>query len=389
MEDLPSFENPCDLVRKTCRAWTTDEPLGASENDGVDLGRRSVRIRLDKLSQLADEIVAQKEQSEPSVSTVETDVDSSSWIQWDEEGWHYSGKGFEGTQAQRKERVALYLLALDAINFCFWPLPSSDESIASAETKTNLLEYDHLSIAMKKMAEADHGKSDAEYVFSPQNLASMDASKMASLFDSHLDPTKYPLPNIPKRAMLWKELGQVLLEKFDGSATALLAASQQNAPKLVELMAASFPGFRDEVYLPASQGQQRIVFLKRAQIFVGDINAALQLNLEGMDKLTTFADYRVPQILRHKGVLEYLPSLARKVDEEQEIEKGSYDEISIRASTVVAVEELVKVLNQNPNSNNESPFTDVTVDWYLWQVGERMNQEGKMKPFHRVRTHFY
>ena len=105
-------------------------------------------------------------------------------------------------------------------------------------------------------------------------------------------------------------------------------------------------------------------------------------------KLTTFADYRVPQILRHKGVLEYLPSLAKKVDQEQEIEKGSYDEISIRASTVVAVEELVKFLNEKHNTK-ETPFTDVTVDWYLWQVGERMNQEGKMKPFHRVRTHFY
>ena len=385
MEDLPSFENPCDLVRKTCRAWTNDEALGASEND---LGRRSVRIRLDKLSELAGEIVAQKAESESLKSTVDSNADSSSWIQWDEEGWHYSGKGFEGTQAQRKERVALYLLALDAINFCFWPLPSSDKSIASTKTKTNLLEYDHLSIAMKKMAEADHGNSDAEYVFSPQNLASMDASKMTTLFESHLDPTKYPLPNIAKRAMLWKEVGLVLLDKFDGSATALLDASQQDASKLVELMAASFPGFRDEVYVPASQGQQHIVFLKRAQIFVGDVNAALQLRLEGMDKLTTFADYRVPQILRHKGVLEYLPSLAKKVDQEQEIEKGSYDEISIRASTVVAVEELVKFLNEKHNTK-ETPFTDVTVDWYLWQVGERMNQEGKMKPFHRVRTHFY
>ena len=117
-------------------------------------------------------------------------------------------------------------------------------------------------------------------------------------------------------------------------------------------------------------------------------NAALKLNLQGMDRLTTFADYRVPQILRHKGILEYSPDLASRVDRQQEIEKGSFDEISIRASTVVAVEELVKFLNQSPKTKDNS-FTDVTVDWYLWQVGERMHQEGMMKPFHRVRTQFY
>jgi hypothetical protein len=177
-------------------------------------------------------------------------------------------------------------------------------------------------------------------------------------------------------------------------------------------VAMSFPGFRDEVFIPApsslssspklqEQNPRRIVFLKRAQIFVGDINAALGLDLKGMDRLTTFADYRVPQILRHWGVLEYSPCLASRVNEKIELERRSYDEISIRASTVLAVEELVGVLNQNQTTdendqidgskgtNTTDTFTDVTVDWYLWQVGERMHQHGIMKPFHKVRTHFY
>jgi hypothetical protein len=140
-----------------------------------------------------------------------------------------------------------------------------------------------------------------------------------------------------------------------------------------------------------------------------------------MDRLTTFADYRVPQILRHKGILEYAPTLADRVNRQFELARGSFEEVSIRAATVVAVEELVRVLNRprttarthtapattteptnhrdkdnnnnddNNNSNNTNPggFTDVTVDWYLWQVGERMHQEGILEPFHRVRTHFY
>mmetsp|Transcript_8353 Transcript_8353/g.20542 ORF Transcript_8353/g.20542 Transcript_8353/m.20542 type:complete len:372 (+) Transcript_8353:59-1174(+) len=365
--DSSSFENPCDLVRITCRAWMEDEGLvdGADNENDAEVGSRSVRIRLDKLSELADEI-AQK------ASTTE-----SSWIQWDEEGWHYNGEGFEGTAAEKKERVALYLLALDAINFCFWPLDTE----SSEGTATNSLEYDHLAMAMKKMAEEDHGNSDIGYVFSPQNLASMDADKMTNLFESCLD---HPLPNIQKRSSLWKEVGEILLEDFQGSATVLLEAADNDASKLVECMATSFQGFRDEVY---TRDGQRIVFLKRAQIFVGDANAALNLDLLNMNKLTTFADYRVPQILRHKGALEYSPCLAAKVDQLEEITKSSSDEISIRAATVLAVEKLVGLLNQKISPN--AAFSDVTVDWYLWQVGERMNQEGTMKPFHRIRTHFY
>jgi len=153
---------------------------------------------------------------------------------------------------------------------------------------------------------------------------------------------------------------------------------------------------------------------------VGDINAALNLQLNGIERLTTFADYRVPQVLRHWKILVYAPSLANKVDNYIELQKSSYDEISIRSATVVAVEELVKLLNNNNNNNiinhhhrglNEEngieskmeyegkkgnigngkycKYNDVTVDWYLWQVGERMHQNGILKPFHRVRTHFY
>jgi hypothetical protein len=442
-------------VRRTCRTWIEDEgfKLG-EEDDGADIdvnidvagwnvdkgtsnGRRSVRLRLDKLPGLADEIAAQSQRAKATSTSTTAQPESlpkdedhysdvpatetcSSWIQWDEEGWHYSGEGFQGTKAEKRERIALYLLALDAINFCFWPLPESDSKNTNAENaastaahnnenSNNLLEYEHLAMSMKKMAESDHGRGDDDgdgFVFSPQNLASMTTEKMTSLFDSCLDPLKYPLPNIRKRAQLWNEVGESLLTDFHGSASALLDTSKKDASKLVELVALSFPGFRDEVFIPpasssSDQNPRRIVFLKRAQIFVGDINAALGLDLEGMERLTTFADYRVPQILRHWGVLEYSTCLASRVDEKIELERGSCDEISIRASTVVAVEELVGALNQNQTTdendqsggskgtNTTDAFTDVTVDWYLWQVGERMHQEGIMKPFHKVRTHFY
>mmetsp|Transcript_42461 Transcript_42461/g.102266 ORF Transcript_42461/g.102266 Transcript_42461/m.102266 type:complete len:280 (-) Transcript_42461:1348-2187(-) len=225
----------------------------------------------------------------------------------------------------------------------------------------------------------------------------------------------YYIPNISKRIELLREVGTVLLERFDGSAMSFIQRANKDASKLVELIATSFPGFRDEVVLENNNidngkkidnnggtSPRRIVFLKRAQILVGDWNAALQLDLNGIDRLTTFADYRVPQLLRTKLCLEYHPTqLGNLVDSYIELKASSIEEISIRAATVVAVQKLVRALNDKKRNTNSSgsgdsgedvesnSFTDVSVDWYLWQVGEKMNNEGMMKPFHRVRTHFY
>jgi hypothetical protein len=368
------FSNPCEKVRSSCRRWMEEEPSWETN------GRRSVKIHKENLPRLAKDILEKKKQNP-------------SWIEWDEENWHYSGDGYSGSEVQRRERVALAILALDAINFCFWPPRAGD-------TKINSLEYDHLAVALKKMAEADDTMNDGtrsaadsvvrsseSYAFSPKNLASMTSEKMSALLQPHLDG--HVLDNMSKRAELWKEVGESLLNHFDGSATELLArAEHNNASNLVELIFTYLPGFRDEVQL----GTERIVFLKRAQIFVGDVNAALKLRLTGMEQLTTFADYRVPQILRYFDCIKYSPKLSAMVDSGEELALGSTEEISIRAATVTAVEELVMFLNSDEASSSSSvgeAFTDVTVDWYLWQVGERMHREKLLKPFHKVRTQFY
>lgn len=357
------YSNPCEKVRTSCRRWIEQE------KDWIEGGRRSVAVRNEHIGALA-QIILEKKSHRPT------------WIEWDEENWHYQGGNFAGSEAQRQERVALYILALDAINFCFWPCKNYPQ-----ETRINPLEYDTLAVALKKLAEGDDQKFSEDmisYAFSPKRLAEMTEDTMASLLEPHLGG--HFLDNMLKRSQLWKEVGEVLLEHFGGSAMQLIAQANQSAPKLVELIFSHFPGFRDE----ATIDSERVVFLKRAQIFVGDVNAALKLNLQDLHRLTTFADYRVPQILRHFEILQYSPDLSRSVDSGDEIGMGSPDELSIRAATVVGVEELVKKLN----AGNKSPaagdsFNDVNVDWYLWQVGEKMHQDGLLKPFHKVRTHFY
>jgi len=387
-----SFADPCDLVRRTCREW--NHPTNS---------RNQVTIRRDRIPVLGQDILNKS----PHVT------------EWDSDDWHYKGVGFVSEDPQQKrERVGLYLLALDAINFCFWPVTDNDAT-TTATTETNRLEYEQLAKGLKGLAEADHNDNEKgnnhhnnsldSYAFSPQNLATMTPTKMKSLLEPYIDFTQYPIPNLETRCELWKELGTVLLRDYHGRFLEFLDNAHGDATKLVELVATSFPGFQDETILfeekttttttntthdQHQQTKTRIVFLKRAQIFVGDVNAGLELNLRNMDRLTTFADYRVPQILRQYEVLEYTFELADRVDSQMELKKDSIEEVSIRAATVVAVEELVQWLNkqqeQQSNDNGKrEKFTDVTVDWYLWQAGERMHQDGLLKPFHRVRTHFY
>jgi Potential Queuosine, Q, salvage protein family len=320
-----------------------------------------VSIPMSGLESLADSIICQE------------DKEISEVIEWDAEGWHYQGQNFCGIDTVRRERVALYILALDAINFCFWPSKSNQK-------ESNSLEYDHLAIALRKLAEQDDANTTNEsYFFNPSHLSKISWEAMESSLKPYLQD--HYLPNIQERCRLWNEFADALTLHFHGSALNLIDHCDGSAPKLVDILVRTFPGFRDE----AIWCGRWVAFYKRAQIAVGDWNAALQLDLSDMDQLTTFADYRVPQVLRHWGAIQYCNELSIKVD--SGIELTVEEELSIRAATVVCVDELLKVLNKK--SAMTPKRTAVTLDWKLWQIGEVMNQQGKMKPHHRVKTIFY
>lgn len=88
---------------------------------------------------------------------------------------------------------------------------------------------------------------------------------------------------------------------------------------------------------------------KRAQIFVADLWGAFKGKSFGAFKdiqsITMFADYIVPAILRHLGIISYSPSLASKIDSFNELPPGTEEEVEIRACTITAVEKLGELLS--------------------------------------------
>ena len=58
------------------------------------------------------------------------------------------------------------------------------------------------------------------------------------------------------------------------------------------------------------------------------------------------ADYKIPQVLRSLGILEYDEELSELVDKKQEIEENSSYEVEIRANMIIAIDFIKKELKK-------------------------------------------
>ncbi len=190
------------------------------------------------------------------------------------------------------------------------------------------------------------------------------------------------IPLFEERLANTREVGRVLLEKYDGQFARMVDAAQGDAIALAFAIANAMPSFND---VATWQGQP-VRLYKRAQILVSDVASAFAGQSWGyfpnLDDLTCFADYKVPQILRRLGILDYAEDLATRIDRLEVIPAGSAEEIAIRAATVWGVELLRRELAVLGMS-----VTAAAIDYRLWLAGQ--SAHGLDRPYHRTRTIFY
>jgi hypothetical protein len=131
-------------------------------------------------------------------------------------------------------------------------------------------------------------------------------------------------------------------QEFAGSVANLIASANQSAAGLVNLLASKFPCFRDE----GTFEKKSVRFLKRAQILVADLWAAFDGASYGeftdIDKITMFADYRVPQILHSLGIMWYCPSLDAHIRRLDPIESGHSWELQIRGMSLACMSHMYR-----------------------------------------------
>jgi len=243
---------------------------------------------------------------------------------------HYSGP---------PARTARYLIVLDTVNFSFWGGSAGG--------------YWQLAERLRDVFARGGELSE------PAGLASMTAARLGELVGS--------FPMLEERAAALRELGE---HGFDGLI-------QDSAAGTAAALPSALASFGDV----AMYAGMEVPLLKRAQIGAADLNGAGVVRFPDLSALTCFPDYKLPQVLRHFGVIEYSRALARRVDGWDELRAGEPAEVEIRAATVVAVERLVAALGERGRR-----LLPVELDWILWALSQELYP---VRPYHRTRTVFY
>ena len=154
---------------------------------------------------------------------------------------------------------------------------------------------------------------------------------------------------------------------------------------------------------------------KRAQILVAETWAAFYPSdaaaphpffPSGVQQLTMFADYRVPQILNYLMIIKYPEDLVTTLKNHTLLSSGCREEMSIRAASILAVEAIRNEINDSEkgdsidglNGHGENEISSVLIDFYLWDLAKSIEAEeqsidgiqtGEMLPPHRTRSIWY
>ena len=260
-----------------------------------------------------------------------------------------------------------YFLVFNCINFCYWGNP-----------KWTVIYQDHdrdgawgMLAALTRALEEEYPILEGDY------LATITQSDLANILRGNVT-----IPLFPQRLNILREVGRGLMDKFEGHFHLLLEKSEGSAVKLVELLVDNFPSFDDSVNWEG----HHLLFYKRAQLGVAMLAErwlAHKVKLfTDLDQLTVSADYKLPQVLRKLGILEYREPLARMIDESRQIPANSREELEIRAATIMAGEMMTDLLRKRIKG-----ITSQHVDRLIWLAGQKKTPQDK--PYHKTLTTAY
>ncbi|MBI3397101.1 hypothetical protein HY045_01345 [Candidatus Woesebacteria bacterium] len=262
------------------------------------------------------------------------------------------------------------IFVFNVINFCFWAKKGESKWTVKIDDQ----EFDGATALFKCIEEeVERNPSFLE----GKELANLSASRLRTILKGNVE-----IPLFDERLRCLNEVGNELVVFFENSFTNVLKMAKNDAFFLAEILVTNLTNFDDTSLYKG----KTIGFYKRAQLNSKMISDALvasgKSELKNLDKLTAFADYKVPQILRNLEVLKYSDNLANKVDSYNLLEKGSVDEVEIRSSSIWAVEFIRQELKKKYGF-----VTSAHVDSMLWNLSQGVAKGDK--PYHRTLTTAY
>ncbi|OAQ97525.1 hypothetical protein LLEC1_01942 [Akanthomyces lecanii] len=283
----------------------------------------------------------------------------------------------------KDEATVAFIFTMDLLNFCFWSELPQDERFAIEYRGKQWTGYWSLVAAMQRALDEGVPITDPNYWIEDERFT------LKSLKHVFRSSTDEEMPLLQERYDCLRESGQVLFDKYDGSVLSLLDEAGGSAAKLVNLLAEDFDCFRDEHHFEGRQKPVRI--LKRAQILVADMWACFQGESYGsfhdIDKITMFADYRIPQILVGLGALYLSPSVASAIKSRKMIESGSSWEVQLRACSIWCVELMrQEIVRKHPDTHVNA----ILIDFFLYDTIKELEAAGREEfPHHRTRSIWY
>lgn len=147
-----------------------------------------------------------------------------------------------------------WIFLIDTLNFCFWTQGDATKWTVDGETG-----YFALCAAV---ARAHRCGID---ITNPQYYSKITVEELGAILRSDDEVTQVPL--LEDRVKCLREVGNVLLERYDGRFENVLKEADHSARRLLRIVTEFFPCYRDE----AEWNGIGVSLYKRAQILIGDL----------------------------------------------------------------------------------------------------------------------
>lgn len=267
-----------------------------------------------------------------------------------------------------KEQLIGLTFVFNTINFCFW---------AKKDDLKWIIKDDNLDGAIALFRCLENELQRNPDFLNPDELSDLSLGALRDILKGNVT-----IPLLSERLKQINIFGRVVEKKYDNSILNIFKASNCDAYKLAEILVDDFSCFDDRSNLNGRE----VGFYKRAQLNSKMIHDVLlffgEEGLTNLDKLTAFADYKIPQILRKLEILKYSERLTNKIDNFELIDVGSKEENEIRVATIWGVEYLKQELKRKFNF-----VTSSHVDSMLWNKSQTKSSGDK--PYHRTLTTAY
>lgn len=252
--------------------------------------------------------------------------------------------------------IVNFLLVYHSIGFSYWGSPKW-----TIETESGELDgaYAMMYVLINQM------KNDT-------NLHNITKDELKKMLKGNVE-----IPLFEQRYSNLSSIGKAVNSNMNGDFYNYIKGIT-NDSELFDLIISNFDVFDDV----SNYNGKPVYFYKLAQLLVSDILHIRELKEKitvDYTNLVGCADYKIPQVLRSLGILEYSQELSSIIDSKTEMQKDSSYEVEIRASMLIAID----IINSKLNDKT----CPIIINDFIWLKGQDKTRE--IRPYHLTRTRFY